>query len=95
MTTEIASAKFHVYGTTSWGHPVDKQVTLHLGQSGAFGYGNGLAVRVEYDGGGIDQLYDVRYDRRLRRDGSNYTEWVKGFANDIFDSALTVEMIEE
>ena len=91
MTNDIATAKFHVFGTTSWGHPVDKHIVIHLAQSGGFDYGNGMSVWVE-NMGEIDNYYDVRYDRKLKRDGSNYTEWVQEFVKDIIDQNLTAVM---
>ena len=95
MTTEIASVKLHVYGTTSWGHDVDTHATYHLGKSGCFEYGNGLAVRVEHEEkGAMDDYIDARYDTRLRRDGSNFTDWVMADAEDRFDPSLKVEVVK-
>lgn len=95
MTNVIASVKLHVYGTTTWGHDVDTYKTYYLGKSGCFEYGNGLAVRVVHDEKGvIDDYIDVRYDKRLYRDGSNFIDWVMADAEDRFDPSLKVEVVK-
>ena len=95
MTKEIASVKLHVYGTTSWGHNVDTHVTYHLGKSGCFDYGNGLAVHIEYESPGfIDDYIDARYDTRLLSDGSNFTDWVMAEAKARFDGNLKVMVVK-
>ena len=95
MTTEIASVKLHVYGTTSWGRDVDTHATYRLVKSGCFEYGNGLSVHVEYKEEGVmDDYIDARYDTRLRRDGSNFIDWVMADAEDRFDPSLKVEVVK-
>lgn len=41
--------------------------------------GNGMTVVRSGDGWTMPMLYDVRYDTSLRRDGSNFPNWVERF----------------
>ena len=89
----IATQKFRVTGTTSYGATVDEIVTFELVKSSAFAYGNGMAVCMQTTGGG-DKYFDVRYDRTIKRDGSNFFQWSKGLAEDYFDENLKITPVK-
>ena len=90
----IPTARFRVSGTTSYGKDVDTIVTLELLKSSQFAYGNQTAVRLITPDGG-DFYFDTRYDKTLRRDGSNFQSWAKSFAESYFDHGLTVQKIKK
>lgn len=82
----IKSKTLHVALTN--GKIVEYRVSVY--KSNAFDYGNKYSLNFynvdtgDYDG------YDVRYDTRLKRDLSNFDEYVMNFAREIFASALAV-----
>ena len=58
-----------------------------LTENAAFSYGNKTAVIIEWgemdDGRKLETQYlDTRYDRTLKRDGSNFKEWLKTYFSD-------------
>ena len=52
---------------------------FELVRSDASTYGNGMTVVRSGEGWTMPMLYDVRYDTSIRRDGSNFSEWVQRF----------------
>ena len=62
----------------------DRNFKATLTESGAFSYGNKTAVIIEWDkmeNGRTPEskLIDTRYDTTIKRDGSNFKEWLKNY----------------
>lgn len=60
----------------------NRNFTAKLMESAAFSYGNKTCVVIEWgemQNGRTpeDTLIDTRYDLRIRRDGSNFAEWLE------------------
>lgn len=84
MNGIIATENFRITGDG-----VDMPVTMELSESGAFAYGNRTCVHMRI--GGNDEYFDTRYDTTLRRDGSNFRDWAKGFLLGYVRKGLTVD----
>ena len=90
---QIKQAKFRVRGTTERGKIVDFTVKFSLEETSAFSYGNGLGVYMETSEG-IDNWFDVRYDKTLQKDGSNFYQWAKAFAEQYWPTNFTITPVE-
>lgn len=83
-TVATATAYLHFVGGR------DDMQTFELVTSDASTYGNGMTVVRSGEGWTMPMLYDVRYDTSIRRDGSNFPDWVAAFLDGLtFRPAVT------
>lgn len=66
----------------------DYEVSVYKSQEPT--YGNQYSLYVEDKTHGYTESYDVRYDTRLRRDLSNFDEYVGMFMLDAYSTAVRV-----
>ena len=62
----------------------DRKFIAILTESGAFQYGNGTMVVIEWDAMKNriipePELIDTRYDVKIHRDGSNFKQWLTDY----------------
>lgn len=63
----------------------NRTFTATLTESGAFAYGNRTAVVIEWEKQG-EWIIDTRYDVTIKRDGSNFKEWIKSYFKERFET---------
>lgn len=87
----LDSASFRVYGKDELLGELDTKAHLKLLKSGAFDYGNGTCVVMEWEmEGTIPQLFDTRYEKGITKD---FKKWALDFIQRYIRPELTAEII--
>ena len=91
MTEIYATADFKVTGTSKvTGKEIDTTVHFELYKSGAFDYGNGTGMSMQFKG--VDEwCYDTRYEPV---GADNFKEYAYDFLNNYLADGLKGEPIE-
>lgn len=90
MSDILATADFKVTGTSSiTGKEVDTTVHFELYKSGAFDYGNGTGMSMEWENGN-EFCYDTRYEPVT---ADNFKEFALQFLRSYIQSTLRAEPI--
>lgn len=91
MTEIIATADFKVTGTREDdGRVIDTTAHMELYKSGAFDYGNGTGMSMQFKGGD-EWCYDTRYEPVS---ADNFNEFAQDFLQNYLADGLKAEPIE-
>lgn len=85
----LATADFKIYGM-GYAFPVDTTAHAELSVSGAFDYGNGTCMCIQYKNSPVPDVYDTRYSDVTPE---TFTEFAKGVLKENLCKTLTVEVI--
>lgn len=91
MAEIFATADFKVTGTSEvTKEEIDTTVHFELYKSGAFDYGNGTGMSMQFKGS-MEQCYDTRYERVS---ADNFKEYAFNFLKGYLAGGLKAEPIE-
>ena len=91
MTEIFATADFKVTGTSEvTGKEIDTTVHFELYKSGAFDYGNGTGMSMQFKGS-MEQCYDTRYEPVT---ADNFKEYAEDFLKGYLAKGLKAEAIQ-
>lgn len=91
MAQIFATADFKVTGRSEvTGKDVDTTVHFELYKSGAFDYGNGTGMSMQFKGS-MEQCYDTRYESVS---ADNFKEYAEDFLRGYLAGGLKAEPIE-
>lgn len=91
MANILATADFKVTGTREDdGRAVDTTVHFELYKSGAFNYGNGTGMSMQWEGS-MEQCYDTRYEPVTV---DNFGEYALEFLGNCIADGLHAEPLE-
>lgn len=88
MSEILASANYRLKGTGHNGGLVDETVKATLQKSGAFDYGNGTCMILEWSDRKSKDLYDTRYSKVTPK---NFSEFAKKQIEMMVLDTITVE----
>ena len=77
----------------SYNKEYDRDFTATLGESGAFQYGNGTCVDIEWgkmaNGRTAQNVYiDTRYDTTIKANEKDFKKWLVNYFTDNYDSHI-------
>ena len=91
MTEIYATADFKVTGTSKvTGKEIDTTVHFELYKSGAFDYGNGAGMSMQFKGS-MEECFDTRYEQVS---ADNFKEYAEEFLKNYLADGLKAEPIE-
>lgn len=90
MSEIIAQAKYRLHGTDHKGKPYETTVKATLEKSGAFEYGNGTMMVLEWENGNKPNIFDTRYSVGITK---NFVEFARQQIDAMTLDTIKVEVI--